>query len=70
MLAVLCSAYRFVVITFFGQLNEAWLRTFLALPNGSFSHDTRWLVRACLCSLWQIAANGCGPCLDTTNTCP
>ena len=34
-LAVICGA-----IALFGQLNEEWLRTFLALPHGIPSHDT------------------------------
>ncbi len=38
-LAVICGADSFVVIALFGQLNEAWLRTFLALPHGIPSHD-------------------------------
>ena len=54
MLAVPCSADRCVAITLFGRLNEAWLRTFLALPNGSPSHDrlgrksvSVWFLVAC-----------------------
>jgi len=39
-LAVICGADSFVAIALFGQLNEAWLRTFLALPHGIPSHDT------------------------------
>ena len=39
-LAVICGADSFVAIALFGQLNEAWLRTFLALPHGILSHDT------------------------------
>ena len=39
-LAVICGADSFVVIALFGQLNEDWLRTFLALPHGIPSHDT------------------------------
>ena len=37
-LAVICGADSFVAIALFGQLNEAWLRTFLALPHGIPSH--------------------------------
>ena len=29
-----------MVIALFGRLNEEWLRTFLALPNGIPLHDT------------------------------
>ncbi len=39
-LAVICGADSFVAIALFGQLNEAWLRSFLALPHGIPSHDT------------------------------
>ena len=39
-LAVICGTDRFVAIALFGQLNEEWLRTFLALPHGIPSHDT------------------------------
>lgn len=39
-LAVLCGADNFVAIALLGQLNEAWLRTFLGLPHGIPSHDT------------------------------
>lgn len=39
-LAVICGADRFVAIALFGQLNEAWLRTFLELPHGIPSHAT------------------------------
>ena len=39
-LAVVCGADSCVAIALFGQLHEAWLRTFLALPHGIPSHDT------------------------------
>lgn len=39
-LAVHCGADRFVAIALFGQLNEEWLRTFLALPHRIPPHDT------------------------------
>ncbi len=39
-LAVICGADSFVAIALFGELNEAWLRTFLELPHGIPSHDT------------------------------
>ena len=39
-LAVICGADSFVAIALFDRLNEEWLRTFLALPNGIPSHDT------------------------------
>lgn len=40
LLAVLCGAESFTEIAQFGRAREAWLRTFLALPNGIPSHDT------------------------------
>ncbi|MCE2468155.1 MAG: ISAs1 family transposase [Caldilineaceae bacterium] len=39
-LVVICGADSFVAIALFGQLNEAWLRTFLELPHGIPLHDT------------------------------
>ena len=39
-LAVICGADSFVAIALFDQLNEEWLRTFLALPHGIALHDT------------------------------
>ncbi len=45
-MAVICGADSFVAITLFDQLNEAWLRTFLELPQGIPSHDTRGRVFA------------------------
>ena len=38
--AVVCGADSFVAIEHFGQAREAWLKTFLDLPNGIPSHDT------------------------------
>jgi predicted transposase YbfD/YdcC len=38
--AVLCGANDWVAVETFGQAKRAWLRTFLALPNGIPSHDT------------------------------
>jgi hypothetical protein len=38
--AVICGANSFVGIACFGNAREAWLRTFLDLPNGIPSHDT------------------------------
>jgi len=38
--AMLCGAENFVHMAQFGKAKEAWLRTFLALPNGIPSHDT------------------------------
>src|ERR1044071_2354753 len=38
--AVLCGADDWVAVATFGETKEAWLRTFLALPNGIPSHDT------------------------------
>jgi predicted transposase YbfD/YdcC len=39
-LAVICGANDFNAIATFGQARAAWLRSFLALPNGIPSHDT------------------------------
>jgi predicted transposase YbfD/YdcC len=39
-LAQLCGADSFTEMAQFGRAREAWLRTFLALPNGIPSHDT------------------------------
>ena len=36
----LCGADNFVAIAEFGRAKAAWLKTFLALPNGIPSHDT------------------------------
>jgi predicted transposase YbfD/YdcC len=38
--AVVSGANSFVGIEYFGKAREAWLRTFLDLPNGIPSHDT------------------------------
>jgi predicted transposase YbfD/YdcC len=38
--AVICGADSWVEVEQFGHEKEAWLRTFLALPNGIPSHDT------------------------------
>ena len=38
--AVLCGADSWVDVELFGRAKEAWLRTFLSLPNGIPSHDT------------------------------
>src|SRR3712207_9544670 len=38
--AVICGADSWVDVELFGRAKEAWLRTFLALPNGIPSHDT------------------------------
>ena len=39
-LGVLCGAEGWVDIESFGTTKEAWLKTFLELPNGIPSHDT------------------------------
>lgn len=44
---VLCGADGWVEIEAFGKTKEAWLKTFLALPNGIPSHDTD---AACVCA--------------------
>lgn len=46
--AVVCGADSFVAIEEFGVAKEAWLRTFLDLPNGIPSHDTLGRVFAAL----------------------
>ena len=46
--AVLCGADGWVDVAWFGQAKLAWLRTFLALPNGIPSHDTFGRVFAAL----------------------
>ncbi len=38
--AVICGADSWVEVERFGHAKEAWLRTFLALPNGIACHDT------------------------------
>ncbi len=38
--AVICGAEGWVDIELYGKSKEAWLRTFLELPNGIPSHDT------------------------------
>ena len=38
--AVICGADSWVDIELYGNAKEAWLRSFLALPNGIPSHDT------------------------------
>ena len=46
--AVVCGADTWVEVAAFGRSKEAWLRTFLALPNGIPSHDTFGRVFAAL----------------------
>jgi predicted transposase YbfD/YdcC len=48
LLAMLCGAEGFVDFADFGRAKEAWLRTFLRLPNGIPSHDTFGRVFAAL----------------------
>ncbi len=38
--AIICGADSWTEVELWGQANETWLRTFLALPNGIPSHDT------------------------------
>ena len=40
MCAVVCGANDWVARETLGNVKEAWVRQFLALPNGSPSHDT------------------------------
>lgn len=46
--AVICGADSWVAIEEFGHAKQAWLRTFLALPNAIPSHDTFGRVFAAL----------------------
>ena len=46
--AVICGADSWVEVEQFGLAKQAWLRTFLALPNGIPSHDTFGRVFAAL----------------------
>jgi predicted transposase YbfD/YdcC len=46
--AIICGADGFVAIEEFGLLKQAWLKTFLDLPNGIPSHDTIGRVFAAL----------------------
>lgn len=46
--AIICGAEGFVAIEQFGRAKEAWLRTFIDLPNGIPSHDTIGRVFAAL----------------------
>jgi predicted transposase YbfD/YdcC len=46
--AVVCGADTWVDVEQFGKSKEAWLRSFLALPNGVPSHDTFGRVFAAL----------------------
>ncbi len=46
--AVICGADSWVAIEEFGKAKQAWLRTFLALPNGIPAHDTFGRVFAAL----------------------
>lgn len=39
-LAVICGANDWVAVAKYGQAKQAWLKTFLDLPNGIPSHDT------------------------------
>ena len=41
-IAVICGANDRQAVAFFAQGKEAWLKTFLELPNGIPSHDTFW----------------------------
>ena len=38
--AVICGADEWTEMEAFGKAKQAWLKTFLALPNGIPSHDT------------------------------
>lgn len=38
--AIICGADSWVGVAAFGTTKQRWLQSFLALPNGSPSHDT------------------------------
>lgn len=38
--AIICGADSWVAVADFGRFKQAWLHTFLDLPNGIPSHDT------------------------------
>jgi len=42
--AIICGANDWEAVAEFGRSQEAWFKTFLALPNGIPSHDTFWRV--------------------------
>jgi predicted transposase YbfD/YdcC len=42
--AIICGANDWEAVAEYGRDNEAWFKTFLALPNGIPSHDTFWRV--------------------------
>ena len=45
---VICGGDDYASMEAFGKAKEAWLRTFLELPNGIPSHDTFWRVFSAL----------------------
>ena len=40
--AIICGANDWEAVAEYGRDNQAWFKTFLALPNGIPSHDTFW----------------------------
>lgn len=42
--AIICGANDWEAIAEYGRDNQAWFKSFLALPNGIASHDTFWRV--------------------------
>lgn len=42
--AIICGANDWEAVAEYGRDNQAWFKTFLALPNGISSHDTFWRV--------------------------
>ena len=57
--AVIACAESWEDIELYGRSKQAWLETFLALPNGIPSHDT--FRRGCSCSSTQTRSRRASP---------